>query len=457
MEQKKKALGRGLEELFSTEVLDFDTFESNIMENATTNEIQDIPINEIRPNPYQPRKSFNEEALRELSESIKNHGVFQPIIVKKGIRGYDLIAGERRLRASKMAGLDKIPAIVKDFSDDEMREIALLENIQRENLTAIELAWAYKGIIDNLDIRQEDLALRIGKSRSHITNTLGLLNLPEEVQKMILNGELSMGHARVLSKMEDESKITGLAKKIINEGLSVHEIEEISKDEEIKKRVPITRRERNTDYTNIENELKDIVNMISEKLMPEEDKNWLTGEPVSDSKIFFVNNAGLCLLSAWFLRLLSMLDYLNEARKDIKDTKSRIRAMFLLQYLTCQEEKEYRETELVFNRLLVGLPMHIPLPKRLELTADEKQIADSLLSAVKAHWSKMNGTSLKGFLQSFVTRTGRLEEQDEKWLLTVDDKTHDILLDSVPWGFRQIRLPWLKKYIQVKWHDKQEF
>lgn len=259
MEQKKKALGRGLEELFSTEVLDFDTFESNIMENATTNEIQDIPINEIRPNPYQPRKSFNEEALRELSESIKNHGVFQPIIVKKGIRGYDLIAGERRLRASKMAGLDKIPAIVKDFSDDEMREIALLENIQRENLTAIELAWAYKGIIDNLDIRQEDLALRIGKSRSHITNTLVLLNLPEEVQKMILNGELSMGHARVLSKMEDESKITGLAKKIINEGLSVHEIEEISKDEEIKKRVPITRRERNTDYTNIENELKDIL------------------------------------------------------------------------------------------------------------------------------------------------------------------------------------------------------
>lgn len=259
MEQKKKALGRGLEELFSTEVLDFDTFESNIMENATTNEIQDIPINEIRPNPYQPRKSFNEEALRELSESIKNHGVFQPIIVKKGIRGYDLIAGERRLRASKMAGLDKIPAIVKDFSDDEMREIALLENIQRENLTAIELAWAYKGIIDNLDIRQEDLALRIGKSRSHITNTLGLLNLPEEVQKMILNGELSMGHARVLSKMEDESKITDLAKKIINEGLSVHEIEEISKDEKIKKRVPITRRERDTDYINIENELKDIL------------------------------------------------------------------------------------------------------------------------------------------------------------------------------------------------------
>ena len=203
-----------------------------------------------------------------------------------------------------------------------------------------------------------------------------------------------------------------------------------------------------------ENEFKNIVNMISEKLMPEEEKNWLIGEPMSDPKIFFIDNAGLCLLSAWFLRLLSMLDYLNEARKDIKDTKSRIRAIFLLQYLTYQEEKEYRETELVFNRLLVGLPMHIPLPKRLELTAEEKQIADSLLSAVKAHWPKMNGTSMKGFLQSFVTRTGRLGEQDEKWVLTVDDKAFDILLDSVPWGFRQIRLPWLKKYIQVKWHEK---
>lgn len=259
MEQKKKALGRGLEELFSTEVLDFDTFENNIMENATTNEIQDISVNDIRPNPYQPRKSFNEDALRELASSIKNHGVFQPIIVKKGIRGYDLIAGERRLRASKMAGMDKIPAIVKEFSDDEMREIALLENIQRENLTAIELAWAYKGIIDNLDIRQEDLALKIGKSRSHITNTLGLLNLPEDVQKMILNGELSMGHARVLSKMEDESKITELARKIINEGISVHEIEDISKNEEIKKRTPITRREKNTDYSNIESELREIL------------------------------------------------------------------------------------------------------------------------------------------------------------------------------------------------------
>lgn len=259
MEQKKKALGRGLEELFSTEVLDFDTFENNIIETATTNDVKEIPVSEIRPNPYQPRKTFNEQALEELSLSIKNYGVFQPIIVKKSIKGYDLIAGERRLRATKMAGLNTIPAIVKEFTDDQMREISLLENIQRENLTAIELAWAYKGIIDNLDIRQEDLAQKIGKSRSHITNTLGLLNLPEDVQKMILDGKISMGHARVLSKMEDRDEVNRLADKIIKENISVHELEDISKKEEIKKRVPINRREKENDYEQIENEMREIL------------------------------------------------------------------------------------------------------------------------------------------------------------------------------------------------------
>lgn len=261
MEQKKKALGKGLEELFSSEVLDFDTFESNIMETAEENDIKEIPVSEIRPNPYQPRKTFNEEALNELAESIKNYGVFQPIIVKKGLRGYDLIAGERRLRASKIAGLTKIPAIVKEFTDDEMREISLLENIQRENLTAIELAWAYKGIIDNLDIRQEDLAQKIGKSRSHVTNTLGLLNLPKSVQEMILNGDISMGHARVLSKMGDDDEVIKLADRIVHENISVHELEDISKKDDIKKRMPINKRinNNNYNYSQVEDELKDIL------------------------------------------------------------------------------------------------------------------------------------------------------------------------------------------------------
>ena len=261
MEQKKKALGKGLEELFSSEVLDFDTFESNIMETAEENDIKEIPVSEIRPNPYQPRKTFNEEALNELAESIKNYGVFQPIIVKKGLRGYDLIAGERRLRASKIAGLTTIPAIVKEFTDDEMREISLLENIQRENLTAIELAWAYKGIIDNLDIRQEDLAQKIGKSRSHVTNTLGLLNLPKNVQEMILNGDISMGHARVLSKMDDDDEVIKLADRIVQENISVHELEDISKKDDIKKRMPINKRinNNNYNYSQVEDELKDIL------------------------------------------------------------------------------------------------------------------------------------------------------------------------------------------------------
>ena len=259
MEQKKKALGKGLEELFSSEVLDFDTFESNIMETAEENDIMEIPVSEIRPNPYQPRKTFNEDALNELALSIKNYGVFQPIIVKKGLRGYDLIAGERRLRASKIAGLSTIPAIVKEFTDDEMREISLLENIQRENLTAIELAWAYKGIIDNLDIRQEDLAQKIGKSRSHVTNTLGLLNLPKSVQEMILNGDISMGHARVLSKMNDDDEVIKLADRIVNENMSVHELENISKNDNIKKRMPVSKRVSTYNYSHVEDGLRELL------------------------------------------------------------------------------------------------------------------------------------------------------------------------------------------------------
>lgn len=259
MEQKKKALGRGLEQLFSSEVLDFNTFEDNIMESASESDILEIPVSDIRPNPYQPRKSFDAESLDELATSIRNYGVFQPIIVKKSIKGYDLIAGERRLRASKLAGLDKIPAIVKEFSDDEMREIALLENLQRENLTSIELAWAYKGIIDSLHIRQEDLAAKIGKSRSHVTNTLGLLRLPDEVQDMVRDNKMSMGHARVLSKIEDDNKVEELAKKVINDNISVRSLEEISNKEEIVKRTPIIRQPKVNEYQYVEDELRDIL------------------------------------------------------------------------------------------------------------------------------------------------------------------------------------------------------
>ena len=228
MEQKKKALGRGLEQLFSTEVLDFESFENNIMESASESDILQIPVGEIRPNPYQPRKTFDQQALDELATSIRNYGVFQPIIVKKSIKGYDLIAGERRLRASKLAGMPDIPAIVKNFTDNEMREIALLENLQRENLNVIEEALAYKAMIEKLGLTQDELSKRVGKSRSHITNMLGLLTLPEDIQNQISERKITMGHARVLSKLDSNIQQKELAEKIITEGLSVRQLEEMT-------------------------------------------------------------------------------------------------------------------------------------------------------------------------------------------------------------------------------------
>lgn len=257
MEQKKKALGRGLEQLFDTEVLDFDSFESNILDSTKDSDIKEIPLEEIRSNPYQPRKTFDQNALEELAESIKNYGVFQPIIVKKSIKGYDLVAGERRVKASRLAGMKTIPAIVKDFSDEMMREIALLENLQRENLTSIELAWAYKGIIDTLHIRQEDLAVKLGKSRSHITNTLGLLRLPESVQNMVLNGSIFMAHARELSKIEDDNLICEYANKIVNNNISVRELETITRGDDVKKKVPVVRKNKSDNYKYLERQVSE--------------------------------------------------------------------------------------------------------------------------------------------------------------------------------------------------------
>ena len=203
---RRKALGRGLEELFNNEPMDYEKIEEKIIEESTNEEIVELPISELRSNPYQPRKNFDETALQELATSIKEHGVFQPVIVKKSIKGYEIIAGERRVKASKLAGKETVPTIIRDFSDQDMMEIALLENLQRENLNALEEAMAYKKLIDELSLTQEQLANRLGKSRSHITNMLGLLSLPEEVKDMIMASKISMSHARVLSKIEDSEK-----------------------------------------------------------------------------------------------------------------------------------------------------------------------------------------------------------------------------------------------------------
>ena len=260
METKKRALGRGLEQLFNSENLDFENFErmeKQIIESTPKDEIVEIRLDELRPNPHQPRKIFKDEALQELADSIKQNGVFQPIIVKKSIKGYDIVAGERRYRASKLAGLETIPAIVRDFSEQQMIEIALLENLQRENLNVIEEALAYKSMIEKLNLTQDELSKKVSKSRSHVTNILGLLRLPIEVQKMIGDGSITMGHARVLSKLEDEDKILEYARRIVEDKLPVREIEEITVDDS--KKVQIKRKEKvvNKEYKYVEDLLRD--------------------------------------------------------------------------------------------------------------------------------------------------------------------------------------------------------
>ena len=242
MQSKRKALGKGLEQLFSNEVIDFDNFEKKIVNDATKEgDIIEIPLTEIRSNPYQPRKDFDEESLKEFAESIKEHGVIQPIIVKKSIKGYELIAGERRTRASKIAGKTTIPAIVRDFTDQKMMEVALLENIQREDLNPIEEAEAFNKIIEDNNFTQEEVAKKFGKSRSYITNLLGLLRLPSKTKSYVQDGKISMGHARVLSKLSDPDQIEEIANKIIEDGLSVRETEKLTSTTETPKTNKIKR------------------------------------------------------------------------------------------------------------------------------------------------------------------------------------------------------------------------
>ena len=259
MDNKRRALGMGLEELFNNEPLDYGKVEEKILNESTSEQIVEIPLNELRANPYQPRKIFDEESLDELASSIKEHGVFQPIIVKKAIQGYEIIAGERRVKASIKAGLEKIPAIIKDFNDTEMMEIALLENLQRENLSAIEEANAYKKLQETLNLSHEGLAKRLGKSRSHITNMLGLLSLPEKVQEAVQNNEISMAHARVLSKLVDKDQQISLLNKIKTEGISVHKLEELtSSNKDYKRKNEVSRK--------TSNEYKYLEDILSEKL-----------------------------------------------------------------------------------------------------------------------------------------------------------------------------------------------
>ena len=255
MESRKRALGMGLEQLFNNENLDLNGIEKKIYESTPKEEIVELDINLLRPNPYQPRKEFDLEKLQELSSSIKEHGVIQPIIVKKSIKGYEIIAGERRFRASKLAGLETIPAIVRPFTDDQMAEVALLENIQRENLNPIEEAIAYKQLLEKRNLTHETLSIKVGKSRSHVTNILGLLRLPDEVKELVSKGKITMGHARTLSKLEDPEEIIKLAHQIDSNSITVRNVEEMSKEKE--KKIKITKKTDNNDYKYVEDLLRD--------------------------------------------------------------------------------------------------------------------------------------------------------------------------------------------------------
>ena len=240
---RRRALGKGLEELFGEEVLDFATLEEKIVQETPKEEIKEININELRSNPYQPRKVFDQKALEELASSIKEHGVFQPIIVKRSIKGYEIVAGERRVKASVIAGRDTIPAIIRDFNDQEMMEIALLENLQREDLNPREEAMAYQNLMNAKGLNHEQLAQRIGKSRSYVTNMVGLMNLPQSVKDLVIARKISATHARTLSKIKDPAKVEEMADRIINEGLTTATIEELTQDKSFEKRNKMERKE----------------------------------------------------------------------------------------------------------------------------------------------------------------------------------------------------------------------
>lgn len=210
-----KGLGRGLSALFPGESA------------AEQEKVEQIHVKSIKPNPYQPRTVFSEEAIEELSNSIKEHGILQPIIVRRKGTAHEIVAGERRVRAAQLAGIDEIPAIIRQLSDEETMEIAILENLQREDLTPIEEAEAYNQLMDNLRMTQEQLAFRLGKSRSHIANHIRLLALPEQVRDLITEGTLSMGHGRTLLGLRKKAQTLPIAERVIKEGLNVRQLEKL--------------------------------------------------------------------------------------------------------------------------------------------------------------------------------------------------------------------------------------
>ena len=259
----KRGLGKGLGNLIPES--DKEAQKTKVVEKVVEKKVivkepaeTIVKINEVEPNKNQPRRTFDEDALLELAESIKQHGVIQPLIVKKRDKYYEIIAGERRWRAAKMAGLKEIPIVIKDLSDQEIMEVALIENIQREDLNPIEEAQAYQRLIKEYNYKQDELAERVSKSRVAVTNSMRLLKLDERVQKMIIDDMISAGHARALLAITDSEKQYTIAMKVFDEKLSVRETEKLIKnlDKQVKPKVNTTP-ENDFIYRDIENKLKE--------------------------------------------------------------------------------------------------------------------------------------------------------------------------------------------------------
>jgi ParB family transcriptional regulator, chromosome partitioning protein len=211
-----KGLGKGINALFQ-----------NVQTTQNEETVQEVKLKDIRPNPYQPRKIFEPGAIEELKESILEHGILQPIIVRKSIKGYEIVVGERRYRAAAAAKLEVVPVVVRELNDQQMMELAVLENLQREDLSPIEEGAAYQMLMDKLKITQEEVAKRLGKSRPHIANHIRLLSLPAPIQELISEGKLTMGHGRALLGLKNKKNLSTLVNRILKESLNVRQLEKI--------------------------------------------------------------------------------------------------------------------------------------------------------------------------------------------------------------------------------------
>lgn len=261
--------GRGLKELLEDNYIDINDIKDGEV-------VLQIELSKIKPNPYQPRKVFDEEKIDELAASISENGVFQPIIVKQFDDKYIIVSGERRFRACQKLKLDTIPAIVRAYDESKVAEIALIENLQRENLTAMEEAIAYQTIMRELGLTQAELAKKIGKSRSYITNVVGLLSLPPEVANLVSEGKITSGHARPLSKLKDEKRIIEIANEIVSKNLNVRDVEEITKNEKKTKTIKVSSNKFVRTQNKLENYLGCKVKVSEDKIIinfPKEKRN----------------------------------------------------------------------------------------------------------------------------------------------------------------------------------------